>query len=174
MFTGIVEGQAAILRIESAGTRVELEVDVGNELAQGVGVGDSIALSGCCLTVVRIAGPHLAFEAILETLQRTTLGARRVGDRLNVERALRADGRLGGHLVQGHVDGTGVVEELRHAGDDVRMQIGCSKDLARLVVPKGSITLEGVSLTVVDSADSGFSVALIPQDLTSKCPLKFR
>ncbi len=165
MFTGIIEGQATIVRIEPVHERIELEVDFGEELARGVRVGDSIALNGCCLTVAGLRGSQLLFQAVPETLQRTSLSSRSVGDRINVERSLRADALLGGHIVQGHVDGTGVIRDLRKEGDDVRMQIGCPDDIGRLLVPKGSVAVDGVSLTVVDAACDAFSVALIPYTL---------
>ncbi len=165
MFTGIVEEQAEIIRIQSVGDRLELVVDVGEELARDVGVGDSLALNGCCLTVAAREGSRLSFQAVPETLRRTALCARAAGERVNVERALRAGARLDGHIVQGHVDGTGEVRERTQNGDDVRLEIGCSPDLGRLLVPKGSIAVDGVSLTVVAAGADGFSVALIPHTL---------
>jgi riboflavin synthase alpha subunit len=130
-------------------------------------VGDSVALDGCCLTVTHVEGERLSFQAVPETLRLTSLGARRAGDQLNVERALRADARLGGHVVQGHVDGTGTVRSVEHAGEDVRMRIDCGAEIARLLVPKGSVAVDGVSLTVVAPDASGFSVALIPHTLAA-------
>jgi riboflavin synthase alpha subunit len=164
MFTGIVEAVGAIARIEPRGSRVELEIDAG-ALAEGVAIGSSIAVSGCCLTVTQARGRALVFEAVPETLRRTALGERRAGDRVNLERALRADARLDGHIVQGHVDGTGRVRALAREGDDVRMTIACEPALAALLVPKGSVTVDGVSLTVVDPNEREFSVALIPHTL---------
>jgi len=166
MFTGIIEGVATIAEIRSEEKRVELGLDVG-ALAEGVRLGDSVALDGCCLTVVRVAGERLFFQAVPETLALTSLGAKREGDRLNVERALPAGGRLDGHIVQGHVDGTGVVRALERAGDDVRLNIACARELADLLVPKGSVAIDGVSLTVVDPGEEGFSVALIPHTLAA-------
>ena len=162
MFTGIVERVAKIARLESAGERLELEVEAGAEIASAVRIGDSVALNGCCLTVVAVRGERLAFQAVPETLRRTSLGARRAGDALNLERAMRADSRLDGHIVQGHVDGTGRVAELRAEGDDLLLRIDAPRELALQLVPKGSIAVEGVSLTVVDPDERGFWVALIP------------
>jgi riboflavin synthase alpha subunit len=122
-------------------------------------------VSGCCLTVTQARGRALVFEAVPETLRLTSLGERRAGDRVNLERALRADARLDGHIVQGHVDGTGRVRALARVGDDVRMTIACEPALAALLVPKGSVTVDGVSLTVVDPNEREFSVALIPHTL---------
>ncbi len=165
MFTGIVERVVRITRLEPQGGRVELEVEAGADLAGEVRIGDSVALGGCCLTVVAIRGATLAFQAVQETLRCTSLGARTTGDALNLERAMRADGRLDGHIVQGHVDGTGTVRSIVADGEDRLVRVDCPEGLARQIVPKGSITVEGVSLTVVAPDASGFSVALIPHTL---------
>ncbi len=162
MFTGIVERVARIARLEAAGERLELEVEAGAEIAREVRIGDSVALNGCCLTVVAVRGEKLAFQAVPETLRRTSLGARKAGDALNLERAMRADSRLDGHIVQGHVDGTGAVRELRAEGADQLVRIDAPRDLALQLVPKGSVAVEGVSLTVVEPDERGFWVALIP------------
>ena len=165
MFTGIVERVVRITRLDAVAGRVELEIEAGADLAGEVRIGDSISISGCCLTVVAIRGPLLAFQAVQETLRCTSLGSRKVGDALNLERAMRADGRLDGHIVQGHVDGTGTVRSVVADGEDRLVRIDCPEELARQIVPKGSITVEGVSLTVVAPDASGFSVALIPHTL---------
>lgn len=165
MFTGIVEALGCLARIDPVGELVELEVELPEELTGDVKVGDSLALNGCCLTVTALRGTRMAFQAVPETLQRTSLGARKVGERVNVERALRADARLDGHIVQGHVDGTGVVQELRSMGDDVRLWIRCPPEVARLLVPKGSVAVDGVSLTVLEPGPDSFSVTLIPHTL---------
>ena len=162
MFTGIVERVARIARLEAAGERLELEVEAGAEIAREVRIGDSVALNGCCLTVVAVRGEKLAFQAVPETLRRTSLGARKAGDALNLERAMRADSRLDGHIVQGHVDGTGAVRELRAEGADQLVRIDAPRELALQLVPKGSVAVEGVSLTVVEPDERGFWVALIP------------
>jgi riboflavin synthase len=134
-------------------------------IAPGVRIGDSIAVNGTCLTVTRIDAGRLHFDAVRETLERTALGDQRVGARVNLERAMRADGRLDGHIVQGHVDGTGRVADLARDGDDVRFAVECGPEIARYLVPKGSVAIDGVSLTVVDVSDAGFDVALIPHTL---------
>jgi len=164
MFTGIIEGVGRLDRIESKGERVDLCVDVGH-LSKGVRIGDSVALNGCCLTVTAADGGVLTFQAVPETLRLTSLGDRAAGDRINIERAMRADARLDGHIVQGHVDGTGRVLALEKSDEDVRMQIACGPDLVDLLVPKGSVAVDGVSLTVVDPGPEGFAVALIPHTL---------
>jgi len=162
VFTGIVERVARIARLEPVAGRVELEVEVGPEIAREVKLGDSVALSGACLTVVAVRGERLAFQVVPESLRMTSLGSRKVGGALNLERAMRADARLDGHIVQGHVDGVGTVREVRTDGDDQLVRIDCPTELAAQLVPKGSITVEGVSLTAVEPDDRGFWVALIP------------
>ena len=169
MFTGIIEGVGTIEAIEREARHsdggIELRVRVG-ALAGGVRVGDSVALNGCCLTVTGIRGETLAFQAVPETLLLSSIGDRKPGDRLNVERAMRADGRLDGHIVQGHVDGTGTVSRVSREGDDVRVEIACSESFGDLLVPKGSVAVDGVSLTVIDPAPRSFAVALIPHTLS--------
>ena len=164
MFTGIIECVGTIEALAPRGELVEVVV-LAPAIREGVGLGDSIALNGCCLTVTRIAEGRFWFEAVQETLQKTSLGDRAVGDRVNLERALRAGGRLDGHIVQGHVDGTGRVRGLRRDGDDVRFEVDCDEDVRRVLVDKGSVAIDGVSLTVVDVDARGFDVALIPTTL---------
>lgn len=170
MFTGLVEEPC---RVTGARPRadggLDLDVDLG-ALAKGLRLGDSVALSGVCLTVVRFLGSLATFELSPETLARTRLGAVSVGSRLNVERALRAGGRLGGHIVQGHVDGLGAVERLARQGEWVELDVRLPAALARYCVEKGSIALDGVSLTVARLADRSdgtaiVSIALIPHTL---------
>ncbi|MCE2390780.1 MAG: riboflavin synthase [Proteobacteria bacterium] len=165
MFTGIVEGIGSIQALDRKPARIDLEVEAGAALAAGVRTGDSVALDGCCLTVTGNRDGHLAFQAVPETLSLTALGDRSVGDPVNLERAMPADGRFDGHIVQGHVDGVGTVREVRREGDDVRMRIACEETVARLLVPKGSVAVDGVSLTVVDPGANDFAVALIPHTL---------
>ena len=123
--------------------------------------GASIAVNGCCLTVAELDGETFTADVMAETFKRTSLGALSAGGRVNLERPLRADGRLGGHVVQGHVDGTGTIES--HAEGVVRVAI--DGDLARYVVEKGSVAVDGVSLTVVEAGDAAFTVSLIPATL---------
>jgi riboflavin synthase alpha subunit len=132
-----------------------------------VRVGDSVSVSGGCLTVTRIEDGRFHFEAVRETLERTALGELRPGARVNLERALRADARLDGHIVQGHVDGTGRVRELCRRGDDVRLSVDCDAALRECLVEKGSVAIDGVSLTVVSVDERGFDVALIPHTLAA-------
>ena len=169
MFTGIVETVGSVRAVHRRGAKAELVIEAPAVVA-GTRVGDSIAVNGTCLTVTQVAGPALHFEAVQETLGRSSLGALREGSAVNLERALRADGRLDGHIVQGHVDGIGRVRELRRAGDDVRLFLACEPAFAELLVEKGSVTIDGVSLTVVGVDPPGFDpasfdVALIPHTL---------
>jgi riboflavin synthase len=164
MFTGIVEAVGTVAAVESGEDLTRLVVEAA-AIADGVKPGDSIAVNGGCLTVTSIRDGRFAFEAVAETLARTALGDLKVGSRVNLERALRAGDRLDGHIVQGHVDGIGTVRRWIQAGNDVRLQIDCDPDLADCVVEKGSIAIDGVSLTVAALLPSGFEVALIPHTL---------
>jgi len=164
MFTGIVEVVGKIVALEARGELTHVRIQAP-QVTEGVQVGDSIAVNGACLTVTDVDDSHVAFDAVQETLDRTSLGALAVGGSVNLERALRAGGRLDGHIVQGHVDETGVVRELLRAGDDVRLEISCAADFADLLVEKGSVAIDGVSLTVVGVTETGFDVALIPHTL---------
>jgi riboflavin synthase len=164
LFTGIIEAVGTLVALEPHGSKVALVIEAPGVMA-GVRVGDSVAVNGACLTVTRIEASRLYFDAVRETLECTSLGDQRVGARVNVERAMRADGRLDGHIVQGHIDGTGRVDELARDGDDVRLRVSCGPEIARYLVEKGSVAIDGVSLTVVGVADHGFDVALIPHTL---------
>lgn len=164
LFTGIIETIGTVVRVEARGDVVQLEIDAG-PVVEGVSIGDSVAVDGICLTVTAIEGGHLGFDAIQETLDRTSLGSFEQGSRVNLERAMRADGRLDGHIVQGHVDGTGTVEAFERRGDDVRFVVSCGPEVSEFLVEKGSVTIDGVSLTVVGVQESGFDVALIPHTL---------
>lgn len=164
MFTGIVETVAEVVAIEPRGESVRLVVAAPG-IADEVRLGDSIAVSGVCLTVVARGGGRLAFDVIRESLSRSALGRLAPGGRVNLERALRADGRLDGHIVQGHVDEAGRVRELRRAGDDVRLFVATSEAFAAGLIEKGSVAVDGVALTVVGAERSGFDVALIPHTL---------
>ena len=164
MFTGIVESVGSVAAVEPDGSLTRLGIDAP-DVVDGVRPGDSIAVNGGCLTVTRIDGSRLAFEVVQETLDLTNLGGLCVGSKVNLERALRAGARLDGHIVQGHVDGTGRVRELSREGDDVRLFIDCGPEVADCLVEKGSVAIDGVSLTVVGVSEQGFDVALIPHTL---------
>jgi len=164
VFTGIVEGIGEVIAIERVEDLVRLRIAAG-DLASGLTLGASVAVNGACLTVTSFRGGTLCFDAVRETLDRTALGALSAGSRVNLERALRPDGRLDGHIVQGHVDATGRVETLEQQGDDVRFGVACAEAFAEQLVPKGSVAIDGVSLTVVNVLPAGFDVALIPHTL---------
>lgn len=164
MFTGIVEHVGRIEDITTLPDLTTFEIDLG-PIAEGVKLGDSIAVSGACLTVTQLAGTRLRFEAIPETLEVTRLGGLAVGDAVNLERAMGAAARFDGHIVQGHVDGMGQVRRMDRDGNDVELHIQCDPELAAQLVDKGSVTIDGVSLTVVQVVEDGFHVALIPHTL---------
>ena len=166
MFTGIVETVGTLRALHREDDLVRLRVEAP-DIQQGVEVGDSISINGSCLTVTQRGEGCFHFEVTRETLERTSLGGLREGAHVNLERALRADSRLDGHIVQGHVDGTGEVDRLERDGEDVRLFVRCGGEIARDLVDKGSVTLDGVSLTVVVAGDAGFDVALIPHTLAA-------
>lgn len=164
MFTGLVESTVSLVEIQRIGPGMRMGFDLGS-LSDGVCLGDSIALNGCCLTVVAIQGTLCWFELGAETLSRTSLGKLKVGDRVNCERSLRVGDRMGGHFVSGHVDGLGRLTERRDEGQWSYFFFTADLGLLRQMASKGSVTLDGVSLTLVDADDRGFSVALIPHTL---------
>lgn len=170
MFTGIVEGIARVRRVteDEGGRRIRVAPP---EPLSGLSHGQSISLSGACLTVEAYADDGSWFEVFTarETLEKTYLGEVGEGDLLNIERALAADGRFDGHLVQGHVDGVGTVESVERVGDDWWFEFSLPDGLGRYVVEKGSVALDGISLTVAERDDDGVGVAVIPTtyDLTA-------
>jgi riboflavin synthase len=163
VFTGLIEDLGSVVAIERDGEGATLQINT--RLAAELAVGDSIAVSGVCLTATRIGPDDFQAQAINETLARSALGALGVGDQVNLELPLRADGRLGGHIVQGHVDGVGRVAETRQEGFSRVVAIDIPAALLPYVVEKGSIAIDGVSLTVSALRDAGFEVALIPETL---------
>ena len=165
MFTGIVEHVGRIEGVERLPDLTRFRIDLG-PISPGVKLGDSIAVLGVCLTVTRIAGSLHDFEAIPETLARTRLGRLASGDAVNLERAMGAGARFDGHLVQGHVDGLGRVEEVVRRGNEVELHVRVlDAALAPALVDKGSVAIDGVSLTVVAARGEHFHVALIPHTL---------
>jgi riboflavin synthase len=163
VFTGLVAGMGSVEAVEEDGEGVRLRVStpLGAELAPG----DSVAVNGVCLTAVDPAADGFRADVMAETLRRSSLGPLGVGDSVNLELPLRASDRLGGHIVQGHVDGTGTVESLVDEGFARIVRIGAGPDVLRYVVEKGSIAIDGVSLTVASVDGSGFTVSLIPETL---------
>jgi len=164
MFTGLVEtlGRVVAATPEPPGMRLAIEAE---GIAADARIGDSICTSGCCLSIVRLDGPRLEFELGPETLTRTTLGRRRAGEPVNLERSMRPTDRLGGHLVTGHVDGIGRLESRVEEGDWVSCRFTAPTNLLAQMASKGSVAIDGVSLTVVDVDPTSFGVALIPHTL---------
>jgi len=170
MFTGIVQGQGTVvaLRVAAGGGGARLEVEAPG-LVDGLGLGDSVAVNGCCLTVTGLTGSGFAADVVAETLRRTALGRLTAGERVNLEQPVAAGGRLGGHLVQGHVDGLGRVLDRTPVGQgpgaSLEVRFGIDPALSRYVVVKGSVAVDGVSLTVTGVGPDWFSVALVPHTL---------
>ena len=175
MFTGIVEELGRVVRLETVEDSARLTVEAPT-VTQDVNLGDSVSVNGCCLTVTAVHGSTFTADLMAETLTRTTLGSQAPGDPVNLERALRASDRLGGHIVQGHVDATAEILD-HHRGEHWDLlRIGLPQEIARYVAVKGSVALDGVSLTVVDVVDASdivpvpgagasLSVGLIPETL---------
>jgi riboflavin synthase len=157
VFTGLIQTTARVAAIGEGRLALEGELDLAE--------GDSVAVNGVCLTAAAVDGKGFAADVMGETLRRTSLGELAPGDHVNVELALRASDRLGGHVVQGHVDGTGTLEAASDDGFARVLRVAAPPELLRYVVDKGSIALDGVSLTVFDVDDEGFSVSLVPETL---------
>jgi riboflavin synthase len=157
MFTGLVREVGTVVSFEDGRLRVESSI--------AAAIGDSVAIAGVCLTVVDGDRKTLAFDAVPETLARTTLGRLEAGEPVNLEPALRAGEALGGHYVQGHVDGVGRIRSVEPEGDGRRVWLDAPPEILRYCVEKGSIAVDGVSLTVVGLDDDGFAVALVPHTL---------
>jgi riboflavin synthase len=155
MFTGLVQATGTVASFEGGRLRVDAPLE---DLSEG----DSVAVNGVCLTATAVGGDGFAADVVEETLRRSSLDSLSTGDRVNLELPMRPSDRLGGHIVQGHVDGLGTVESL---DGDGTLRVGAPADLLRYVVEKGSIAIDGVSLTVAEVDDDGFSVALIPETL---------
>jgi riboflavin synthase len=164
VFTGIVReiGRVASLDGDDDGVQLVLEAP---HTAPQVRAGDSVAISGVCLTAEKVDGATIAFHAVPESLRRTTLGRLDEGSAVNVEPALRAGEPLGGHFVQGHVDGVGRIESVEAEGDGLRVVVEAPRDVLRYCVEKGSITVEGVALTITEVYEEAFAVALVPHTL---------
>lgn len=161
MFTGIVEELGRVVRLETVEDSARLTVEAPT-VTQDVNLGDSVSVNGCCLTVTAVHGSTFTADLMAETLTRTTLGSQAPGDPVNLERALRASDRLGGHIVQGHVDATAEVLD-HHRGEHWDLlRIGLPQEIARYVAVKGSVALDGVSLTVVDVVDAPSTLDVAP------------
>jgi len=164
MFTGIVQHVGAVCRVREVGGGRRLGVDLG-PLAEGLSAGASVAVAGVCLTVASLEGSVADFDVVPATLAMTTLGLLRVGSKVNLERSLRLDAGLEGHIVQGHVDGVASVRSVRRSGGDWIVEFTCPRQLTDGMVPQGSVAVDGVSLTLKDLAPGRFFVALIPVTL---------
>ena len=161
MFTGIVEELGRVVRLETVEDSARLTVEAPT-VTQDVNLGDSVSVNGCCLTVTAVHGSTFTADLMAETLTRTTLGSQAPGDPVNLERALRASDRLGGHIVQGHVDATAEVLDHHHGEHWDLLRIGLPQEIARYVAVKGSVALDGVSLTVVDVVDASNTLDIAP------------
>jgi riboflavin synthase len=167
MFTGIVEELGTVAAVEDQGDAVRLTI-AATTVLEDAALGDSVSVNGCCLTVATVstaAPASFTADVMRETLDKTTVGDLATGDRVNLERAVTPTTRLGGHIVQGHVDGTGTVRRRTPSEHWDLVEVEAPADLLRYLVPKGSITVDGISLTVVDVLADGFTVSLIPETL---------
>jgi len=162
MFTGLIETTGRLRRLEPRGPGVQLTVAAPRAMVGELALGESVAVDGACLTVIRAEGDAFVVDASAETMSRTTLGDRRPGDGVHLERALRLGARLGGHIVAGHVDATGAVRLAERLGEALRMVFDAPAEIRRYLVPKGSIAIDGVSLTVNTVDERGFDIVLIP------------
>jgi riboflavin synthase len=164
MFTGIVEELGTVAGVEDQGDAIRLSIHAEHVLTD-VHLGDSISVNGCCLTVAERNGDTWTADVMQETLDKTSLAGVQPGDRVNLERAVTPTTRLGGHIVQGHVDGVGVVRRRTPSAHWEVVEIEMPGDLGRYLVDKGSVTVDGVSLTVVEAGEDRFTVSLIPETL---------
>ncbi|MFN2627644.1 MAG: riboflavin synthase [Gaiellaceae bacterium] len=166
MFTGIVRECGQVVAVEGGGDGIRLWIEAAATAAH-VAIGDSVSVSGVCLTATEVSGGSLAFDAVPETLERSSLGRLEAGSAVNLELALRAGEPLGGHYVQGHVDGLGQVRSLEAEGESRRIWLDAAPELLRYCVEKGSVAVDGVSLTVAALDADGLAVALVPHTLAA-------
>lgn len=173
MFTGIVEETGVISRIDRGEHSAVLNIRAKTVL-EGTETGDSIAVNGICLTVTKLLGESFCADVMHETLNRSAFAGLSVGSAVNLERAMRADGRFGGHIVSGHVDGTGSITDIRRDDNAVWYTVSAAAEVMRYIVEKGSVTIDGISLTVAKVSNTGFSVSAIPHTVkyTNLCLLK--
>jgi riboflavin synthase len=164
VFTGIVRERGRVAAVEEEAGALRLDIEAPSTASE-LGIGDSVSIGGCCLTATAVSNGSFSVTAVPESLNRTTLARIARGDEVNLETATRAGDPLGGHYVQGHVDGTGRVVSVEGEGDDVRLRVELAPDLLRYCVEKGSIAVDGVSLTITVIRDGTFEVALVPHTL---------
>jgi len=167
MFTGIIEGLGSIVMFDKktsnrSAAKMKIKLD---KIAKGLKVGDSVAINGVCLTAVNISKGITEFEMIGETIKKTNLGSLERGDQVNIERNLKVGERLEGHFVLGHVDGVGIISKIEKQTNQVQIWIKIPKELSKHVIKKGSITVDGISLTIVDKLKDQFSVSIIPHTM---------
>ena len=161
MFTGIVEETGRIRQILMAGNSGKIRIEA-RKVLEGTKEGDSIAVNGVCLTVTSLGQDEFTADIMAETYRRSGLGRQKAGDLVNLERAMAADGRFGGHIMSGHIDGTGVIESMRREENAVWVSVRTKPEILRLIVEKGSVGIDGISLTVAAVSDRGFKVSVIP------------
>ncbi|MGC8667617.1 MAG: riboflavin synthase [Chthonomonadales bacterium] len=161
MFTGIIQEVGTVARFVRRGSSAEVAVAAPGA-ARGAEVGDSIAVNGVCLTVRQREGPVLVFDAVAETLNRSNLKRLRAGEKVNIEQALRVGDAVGGHFVQGHVDGVAEILSIKEDGNARILEVSAPRELARYLAPKGSVALDGISLTIAATADGAFRVWIVP------------
>jgi len=169
MFAGIIQGLGKVERLSVAkgnGKAARMTVDLGR-LSRGLKIGDSVSINGACLTVVGIKNSSASFEMVGETMKKTALGSLTIGDKVNIEQSLRVGDTIDGHFVLGHVDGVGIIAEKLKQKNQTKLWIRIDKKLMKYVVPKGSIAIDGISLTVVDVTKDKISIALIPHTLAA-------
>ncbi len=167
MFTGIIEGLGSIVMFDKktsnrSAAKMKIKLD---KIAKGLKVGDSVAINGVCLTAVNISKGITEFEMIGETIKKTNLGSLERGDQVNIERSLKVGERLEGHFVLGHVDGVGIISKIEKQTNQVQIWIKIPKEISKHVIKKGSITVDGISLTIVDKLKDQFSVSIIPHTM---------
>ena len=165
MFTGIIKGLGTISGIGSSGQGKRLAIDADFQLSQ-TKIGDSISVSGACLTVVKIESRHFEVDVSPETLKTTTFGNAKIGERINLERAMRLSDRIDGHLVSGHIDGMGIIKHRKKTGNAVSVTIAVPETLTRYMITKGSVAVDGISLTINSCGKDEFSASIIPHTAT--------
>ena len=167
MFTGIIEGLGNIVRFDkktSNRSAAKMKIRLG-KIAKGLKIGDSVAINGVCLTAINISKDVAEFEMVGETIKKTNLGSLESGNKVNIERSLKVGERLEGHFVLGHVDGVGVISKMEKQPNQIKIWTKVPKDLSKYIIKKGSITVDGISLTVVDVLKDQFSVSIIPHTM---------
>ena len=172
MFTGIIEEMGLVKRIDRGSKSCILEIQC-NEVLTDAKIGDSIATNGVCLTVTTMSSNSYTADVMPETLNKSSLGELKIGDRVNLERAMVANGRFGGHIVSGHIDGTGYIEKTMQDDNAIWYTIAADSSLLKYIVKKGSIAIDGISLTVADVSERNFKVSIIPHS-QSKTNLQFK